>query len=74
MVAVDLSLLAFAVNRFAPEHPRAARVLEDLADGGLPWALPWPSLHEFLELVTHPHAVARPLKQSQGNHCIRDDA
>jgi len=62
MVAVDLSLLAYAVNRFAPEHPRAAGVLEDLANGGHPWALPWPALHEFLDLVTHPHAVARPLE------------
>lgn len=62
MVALDTSLLAFAVNRFAPEHPRAARVLEALANGDLPWALPWPVVHEFLGFVTHPHAVARPLK------------
>ena len=65
MVAVDLSLLAYAVNRFAPEHPRASRVLEDLADGDPPWALAWPTLHEFLDLVTHPHAVARPLKPGE---------
>jgi hypothetical protein len=25
MIAVDLSLLAYALNRYAPEHPRAAR-------------------------------------------------
>jgi len=61
MIAVDLSLLAYAVNRYAPEHPRAASVLEDLANGDHPWALPWPALHEFLDLVTHPHAVVRPL-------------
>jgi predicted nucleic acid-binding protein len=62
MVALDTSLLAYGINRFAPEHPRAARVLEDLANGDLPWALPWPVVHEFLGFVTHPHAVARPLK------------
>jgi uncharacterized protein len=61
MVAVDASVLAYAVNRFAPEHPRAARVLEDLANGDLPWALPWPAVYGFLGFVTHPHAVVRPL-------------
>jgi hypothetical protein len=62
MIALDTSLLVYSVNRFVPEHPRAARVLEDLANGDLPWALPWPVVHEFLGFVTHPHAVARPLK------------
>jgi predicted nucleic acid-binding protein len=61
MIAVDTSLLAFAANRFAPQHARAARVLEGLANGDVPWALPWTAVHEFLRLVTHPHAVARPL-------------
>ena len=59
MVAVDASLLAYAVNRFAPEHPRAARVMEALVNGDAPWALPWPAVHAFLELVTHPHAVVQ---------------
>ncbi len=61
MVAVDASVLAYAVNRFAPEHPRAARVVEGLVNSNAPWALPWPAVHEFLGFVTHPHAVARPL-------------
>jgi toxin-antitoxin system PIN domain toxin len=61
MVALDASVLAYAVNRHAPEHPRAARVVEDLADGDTPWALPWPAVHDFLGFVTHPHAVVRPL-------------
>ena len=62
MVAVDATVLAYAVNRFAPEHPRAAAVMESLVDGETPWALPWPAAHEFLAFVTHPHAVARPLR------------
>ena len=61
MQALDTSLLAYAVNRHAPEHARAARVVETLANGALPWALPWPVVHEFLRLVTHRHAVARAL-------------
>ncbi len=62
MIAVDTSILAFAANRFAPEHPRAVEVLESLAGGEQPWALPWPAAHEFLERVTHPHGVVRPLR------------
>lgn len=62
MLALDSSVLAYAINRFAPEHARAAQVVEDLANGHLPWALPWPAVHEYLGFVTHPHAVARPLK------------
>jgi predicted nucleic acid-binding protein len=61
MIAVDASVLAYAVNRFAPEHARAVRVVEALVNGDAPWALPWPAVHEFLGFVTHPHAVARPL-------------
>lgn len=66
MIAVDTGLLAWGVNRWAPEHARAARVLESLANGDRPWALPATVAHEFLRLVTHPHTVARALS--------RDDA
>ncbi len=64
MLALDADLLAYAVNRFAPEHARAAPVVEALVNGERPWALPWPAVYEALRLVTHPHAVARPLKAS----------
>jgi predicted nucleic acid-binding protein len=62
MLALDASVLLHAVNRHTPEHPRAARVVEDLIHGDRPWALPVFALIEFLEHVTHPHAVARPLR------------
>jgi len=61
VIAVDTGLLALAVNRFAPEHARAAELLESLANGAEPWALPWSVVHEFLAFVTHPHAVSRVL-------------
>lgn len=62
MIAIDASLLAHAANRFSPDHARAGRVLEDLANGDRPWALPWSAADAFLRLVTHPHGVARPLQ------------
>lgn len=64
MIALDQTVLAYAVNRYAPEHARAAAVLEDLANGPAPWAIPWAAVEAFLGFVTHPHAVARPLRPS----------
>jgi predicted nucleic acid-binding protein len=61
VIAVDTGILAFALNRWAPEHARAARLVEDLASGELPWAVTWPALHELVRRVTDRHAVARPL-------------
>ena len=65
MRAVDADLLALAINRWAPEHARASQVLEDLANGDEPWALPWPVVADFLARVTHPHAVVRPLRAEE---------
>ena len=62
MIAVDTSVLCHALNRYSPEHRRASGVMEALVNDERPWALPWPVLHEFVRLVTHPHAVARPLR------------
>ncbi|HET7224137.1 MAG TPA: VapC toxin family PIN domain ribonuclease [Candidatus Eisenbacteria bacterium] len=65
MIAVDTGVLAWAANRYAPEHPRGLRALESLANGDRPWALPWPAVHRFLALVTHPHVVARALSPAE---------
>jgi hypothetical protein len=64
VIALDTSILAYAVNRYAPEHARAVQVVDELVNGEAPWALPWSVVHEFLHLVVHPHAVARPLRAS----------
>ena len=46
MLAVDVSVLAPALNRWSPDHARAAGLLEDLVNGERPWALPWPVVHD----------------------------
>lgn len=65
MIGVDATLLAYAANRGAPEHLRAARVLEALAGGDRRWALPLSAAHQFARIVTHPHAVARTLTAAE---------
>lgn len=71
MIAVDTGILARAINRWSPDHARASAVVETLVNGDAPWALPWPAVHEFLRLVTHPYAVARPLAASDALGFVR---
>ena len=70
MRAVDAGVLACAVNRYAPEHARASATIEELASGGLPWAIPWPAAHAFVRAVTHPHVVVRPLAPDEAWACL----
>lgn len=54
MIAVDTNLLVHAHRSDSEWHQRAAACLRDLAEGRAPWAIPWPCLHEFLSIATHP--------------------
>jgi toxin-antitoxin system PIN domain toxin len=59
VIAVDTNLLVYAHRRDADWHAAAAGVVRSLAEGGAPWAIPWPCIHEFLAIVTHPR-IYRP--------------
>lgn len=54
MMAVDTNVLVYAHRREVPEHPAAATLLRELAEGGERWAVPWPCLYEFISVVTNP--------------------
>lgn len=60
MIAVDTNLLVYAHRTDSPHHARASEVLRGLATGRGPWAIPWPCLHEFLAVVTHPRIYRPP--------------
>lgn len=60
MIAVDTNVLVYAHRRDAPFHDAAARSLRILAESRDPWAIPWPCIHEFLAIVTHPRIYAPP--------------
>ena len=38
----------------------AFRRVDELAEGSAVWAIPWPCIHEFLAIVTHPRIYAPP--------------
>lgn len=60
MIAVDTNILVYAHRRDAPFHAVAARRIVTLAEGRSPWAIPWPCLHEFVAIATHPRAYQPP--------------
>jgi toxin-antitoxin system PIN domain toxin len=60
LIAVDTNLLVYAHRRDSEWHEPAARLVRQLAEGRTPWAVPWPCVHEFLGIVTHPRIYAPP--------------
>lgn len=54
MIAVDANILIYAHRKDSAFHEAADRELTRLVEGGRVWAIPWPCLHEFLAIVTHP--------------------
>ena len=60
MIAIDANLLVYAHRRDSEWHEPAARCVRDCAQGRAPWGLPWPCLHEFYAIVTHPRIFTPP--------------
>ncbi len=60
MIAVGTNLLVYAHREDSPWHEGAYQQIADLAEGRATWALPWPCIHEFLAIVTHPKIYAPP--------------
>ncbi len=63
MTAIDTNLLVYAHREDSPWHDAALRAIQQLAEGASPWAIPWPCVHEFLAIVTHPR-IYRPATPS----------
>ena len=61
MRAVDTNVLVYAEIVGSAHHRRAREILEQLARGAFPWALPWLCVYEFLRLVTHPRVYHPPV-------------
>jgi toxin-antitoxin system PIN domain toxin len=58
MIAVDTNILVHAHRADSPWSKSAVACLQELAEE--PWAIPWPCIHEFLAIVTHPKVFAPP--------------
>jgi uncharacterized protein len=60
VIAVDMNILVYAHREDSEWHDRAVAAVERLAESAREWAVPWPCLHEFLAIVTHPRIFRTP--------------
>jgi hypothetical protein len=60
LIAVDTNILVYAHREDAEWHGAAVLRLAQLAQGRAAWVIPWPCVHEFLAIVTHPRIFSPP--------------
>jgi len=65
VIATDTNLLVYAHRRDSPWHQAAADSILFLAEGRQGWGIPWPCLHEFFAIVTHPRIYDPPSATEQ---------
>jgi toxin-antitoxin system PIN domain toxin len=65
LIAVDTNILVYAHRRDSPFHDPAAQRVRELAEGRDDWAIPWPCVHEFFSIVTHPRIYSPPSTTKQ---------
>ena len=54
MIAVDTDLLVYAHREDSEFDSAAKESVDSLRHQPAPWAIPWPCIHEFIGIVTHP--------------------
>ncbi len=60
MIAIDTNILLYAHRAESEWHARASACLRELAEERSSWAIPWPCIHEFLSIATHPRIWSPP--------------
>jgi toxin-antitoxin system PIN domain toxin len=61
LIAVDTNILVYSVREDSPWHSPALACVRQLAEGEPLWAIPWPCIHEFVSVVTHPRIYKPPM-------------
>ena len=60
MIAVDTNLLIYSHREESEFHAVARAAIDQLRHGHANWAIPWPCVHEFIGIVTHPKIYRPP--------------
>jgi len=60
MIAIDTNIMVYAHREDSPWHDSAYSAVVGLAEGRAVWTIPWPCIHEFLAIVTHPRIFSPP--------------
>ncbi len=71
MRAIDTNILVYSEIISLEHHARARDLLVGLAEGSLPWAIPWPCVYEFLRVVTHPRVFNPPVPVEVALHDLQ---
>jgi toxin-antitoxin system PIN domain toxin len=72
VVALDTTILVHAHRRGTAHHEPALALVASLSEGPAPYALFWPSLYEFLRVVTHHRVFDPPSTPLQAREAVRD--
>jgi len=60
LTAVETNILVYSVREDSPWHKEALSCIRQLAESDAAWVIPWPCIHEFLAVVTHPKIYRPP--------------
>lgn len=70
MIAVDTNILVYAHRADAEWHEPARKLIDAVASSNDAWAIPWPCIHEFLSVVTHPRIQRPPSSLEQARRQV----
>lgn len=65
MIAIDTNILVYSERTDSIWLKAAEHALQELAESSAPWAIPWPCIHEFFSIVTHPGIWKTPTPPPQ---------
>ncbi|MDN5571358.1 MAG: PIN domain-containing protein [Propionibacteriaceae bacterium] len=71
MIALDTNLIVYAHREDSPHHLLALAALTGLLQSQGQVGLPWPCVHEFLAVVTHPRVYQPPSTMAQALAAVR---
>jgi uncharacterized protein len=71
VIAVDTNILVYAHRKDSEWNSQAHATLVELAMSPVAWAIPWPCIHEFLAIVTHPRIFVPPSSLHQALEQVR---
>jgi uncharacterized protein len=54
VIAIETNLLIYAHREDSEFHGAAREVVDSMRHQSAPWAIPWPCIHEFIGIATHP--------------------
>lgn len=65
MIATDTNILVYAHRSDSEWYEQARSSMQSLAEGRVAWGIPWPCIHEFMAIVTHPRIYRPPSTTEQ---------